>query len=117
MLMTLLELSENFSERFQKSLDKFQKVLYNKDIIKKEVNTMKKVKALLTIDMNTVATTSTCFHCPLKWECKKWFYYDYNVNNKMCDTVDETILFGKYDPWKAYGLTTEEAKKRNLKMC
>lgn len=43
MLMTSLELSENFSERFQKSLDKFQKILYNKDIIKKEVNTMKKI--------------------------------------------------------------------------
>lgn len=78
---------------------------------------MIKIKALLAINMDTVATTTTCYHCPLKWDCKKWFYYNYNVNNKMCDTIDETILFGKYDPWKAYGLTTEEAKKRNLKMC
>lgn len=78
---------------------------------------MIKIKALLAINMDTVATTTTCYHCPLKWECKKWFYYSYNVNNKMCDTIDETILFGKYDPWKKYGLTTEEAKKRSLKMC
>lgn len=78
---------------------------------------MIKIKALLAINMDAVATTTTCYHCPLKWECKKWFYYDYNVNNKLCDTTDETILFGKYDPWKGYGLTTEEARKRNLKMC
>lgn len=80
-------------------------------------NKMIKIKALMAINMDTIATTTTCYHCPLKWDCKKWFYYDYNVNNKMCDTVDETILFGKYDAWKGYGLTTEEAKKRNLKMC
>lgn len=60
---------------------------------------MIKIKALLAINMDTVATTTTCYHCPLKWECKKWFYYDYNVNNKMCDTVDETILRPLENVW------------------
>ena len=31
---------------------------------------MIKIKALLVINMDTVATTTTCYHCPLKWECK-----------------------------------------------
>jgi hypothetical protein len=38
-----LERLENSSKRFKKRLDKIQKILYNKDIIKKEVDTMKKI--------------------------------------------------------------------------
>lgn len=41
--MTFLERLENSSKRFKKRLDKIQKILYNKDIIKKEVDTMKKI--------------------------------------------------------------------------
>lgn len=41
--MTFLERLENSSKRFKKRLDKIQKMLYNKDIIKKEVDTMKKI--------------------------------------------------------------------------
>lgn len=38
-----MERLENSSKRFKKRLDKIQKILYNKDIIKKEVDTMKKI--------------------------------------------------------------------------
>lgn len=38
-----MERLENSSKRFQKKLDKIQKIEYNKDIIKKEVDTMKKI--------------------------------------------------------------------------
>ena len=38
-----MERLENSSKRFKKKLDKIQKILYNKDIIKKEVDTMKKI--------------------------------------------------------------------------
>lgn len=41
--MTFLERLENSSKRSKKRLDKIQKILYNKDIIKKEVDTMKKI--------------------------------------------------------------------------
>jgi len=78
---------------------------------------MKKIKALMTISIDKVSTTTTCFHCPLKWDCKKWFYYEYNVNSPMCDTTNDSILFGKYDPWKKYGLATKEATEKNLKIC
>ena len=35
-----MERLENSSKRFKKRLDKIQKILYNKDIIKKEIDTM-----------------------------------------------------------------------------
>ena len=38
-----MERLENSSKRFKKRLDKIQKILYNKDITKKEVDTMKKI--------------------------------------------------------------------------
>ena len=38
-----MERLENSSKRFQKKLDKIKKIEYNKDIIKKEVDTMKKI--------------------------------------------------------------------------
>ena len=38
-----MERLENSSKRFKKRLDKIQKILYNKDIIKKEIDTMKKI--------------------------------------------------------------------------
>ena len=73
-------------------------VYYNQ--VKREVNKMIKIKALLAINMDTVATTTTCYHCPLKWECKKWFYYDTMliincVLQQMKQSCLESMTLGK----------------------
>ena len=49
-------------------------------------------KIFLAIPMETTAFTTTCYHCPLKWDCKKWLYAKYNINNKLCNATDESIF-------------------------
>lgn len=54
--------------------------------------TKKLKKIFLAIPMETTAFTTTCYHCPLKWDCKKWLYTEYNVNNKLCNAINESIF-------------------------
>lgn len=54
--------------------------------------TKKLKKIFLAIPMETTTFTTTCYHCPLKWDCKKWLYDKYNVNNKLCNATSESIF-------------------------
>ena len=55
----------------------------------------KLIKIFSSIPMSETATKIPCFGCPLKWDCKKWFFHHYDINGEMCNSTNEKEIFFK----------------------